>query len=241
MVNITRSETIPKSLQQPEIQQYLDDLADFKAGILKAKPKPPINYRNSDILEEFDKSFYSKCYLSEQKFANSYIMDIEHFISKSEDETLRYEWTNLFPAEHNANMAKPRKTPEGGYLNPCNSNDDVEKEIIYSVGIYGQNPKFGALNSNNLKAINTANLLDKIHNGEAGKDSEEKMKNLKLLIKRRYDEILKLIIEWLGETNPQKKFDAENRLRLLLSRRSSFTMLMRSSDVVQKYAASLFD
>ena len=40
MVNITRSETIPKSLQQPEIQQYLDDLADFKAGILKAKPKP---------------------------------------------------------------------------------------------------------------------------------------------------------------------------------------------------------
>ena len=107
MINITRSKNIPKSLQQPEIKAYLDGLANYKLGILKEKPKPPISYRNSDIIEAFDKQFYAKCYLTEEKFTNSHITDIEHFISKSEDETLRYEWTNLFPAEHNANMAKP--------------------------------------------------------------------------------------------------------------------------------------
>jgi hypothetical protein len=238
MINITRSKNIPKSLQKPEIKAYLDGLANYKLGILKEKPKPPVSYRNSDIIEAFDRQFYAKCYLTEEKFTNSHIMDIEHFISKSEDETLRYEWTNLFPAEHNANMAKPRKTPKGGYLNPCLSSDDVETEIIYSVGAFGETPRFKATNENNQKAVNTATLLDKIHNGEIDKDSFVKTKNLRAAIKKRYDTISKLIIEWQDSKitgNKQKQLDKETELKLLLSRRASFTMLMRSSDVVQQY------
>lgn len=236
MINIIRLKTVPKSLQQPEIRQYLDDLDDYKSGVLKEKPKPPVSYRNSDIIEAFDTQFYAKCYLTEEKFLNSFIMDIEHFISKSEDETLRYEWTNLFPAEHNANMAKPRKTPKGGYLNPCNPKDDVEKEIIYSVGAFGENPRFKAKDSNNQKAINTAQLLDKLHNGEPSKDSYQKTKNLRFIIKKQFDKIAKLISEWqhyqkIG--NHQKEFDKAEELKSLLSRRASFTMLMRSSDIVQ--------
>ncbi|MFK7949339.1 MAG: hypothetical protein AB8G11_17235 [Saprospiraceae bacterium] len=241
MINITRSKIVPQSLKQPKIQQYLDDLADYEEGVLTEKPKPPISYRNSDILEEFDKSFYSKCYLTEQKFINSYIMDIEHFVSKLEDETLRYEWTNLFPAEHNANMAKPRKTPKGGYLNPCDSNDDVESEIIYNVGFNGNKPSFSPLNPKNIKAVNTIMLLDKIHNGEKGKNSELKTAHLRFLIKKQFEEITNLIADLRKTTDEDQKLIQKNKLRLLLSRKASFTMLMRSSDIVQLFAQEFFD
>ncbi len=237
MINITRTSKVPASLQNPEIQNYLDALSDFKEGKIKEKPEPPVAYRNSDVLEEFDKCFFSKCYLTEEKFATAYIMDIDHFIPKSEVPEKRYEWTNLFPAEHNANMVRPRKMPDGGYLNPCEPSDDVEKEILYDVGIYGNHLKFAAKDTSNLKAKNTAELLEKIHNGEEGKPSKEKTKHLRTIIKKRFDEIAMTIIKWQSSKlhkDTQSEFNLSNQLKSLLSRRASFTMLMRSTEIVRQ-------
>ncbi len=237
MINITRSSTVPPSLQNPKIQQYLDELSDFKKGTIKEKPNPPINYRNSDVLEEFDKCFFSKCYLTEEKFANSYKMDIDHFIPKSEDESKRYEWSNLFPAEHDANMARPRKTPKGGYLNPCAPNDDVEKEIIYDAGVFGDSPKFSPNDESNTKAVNTSTLLHKIHNGEPNKDSAKKTIHLRRTIQKRFLEISDCIHFWqIAQKGGDKMMISifEEKLKNLLSRRASFTMLMRSTEIVKQ-------
>ena len=245
MINTQRTSKVPVSLQKPIIQKYLSDLEDYKDGILKEKPEKPINYRNTDVLKAFDKCFFSKCYLTEEKFQNSFVMDIDHFIPKNEKPELTYEWTNLFPADHHANMARPRKIPKGGYLNPCNENDDVEKDIIYSVGTFGNKPNFRAKNTDNLKATNTVELLQRIHLGHSTEISIEKSKELQRKIKIKYDELTREIIKWQRakiENNQQKEFNAENNLKELLSRRASFTMLMRSSDIVIENKLSfLFD
>jgi hypothetical protein len=240
MINIKRTTQIPSSLQNPDIQQYLDDLAAYKQNPSLPKPEPPASYRNSDVLEAFDECFFGKCYLTEEKFANSWIMDIDHFIPKQERPDLRYEWTNLYPCEHHANMARPRKTPTGGYLDPCN--DDVEKEILYYLPIGAEKPEFEAKDATNAKAVNTAQLLDLLHNGK-DKDSIERTKHLRFLIRKKYDEVIHAILAWKdakAKGDTQEEFIHGRDLKHLLSRKSSFTMLVRSMKAVQMYVPKDF-
>ncbi len=198
MINVSRGKR-PESLDRPEIKLYLDEVIAYnelsKEEKLKAT-KPDVGaYRNSDVLEAFDRDFFSKCYLTEQKFPNSWAMDIEHFKSKNFGQfpELKYEWTNLYPCSHDANMSKPRNEPMGGYLDPCDENDDVEKEIIYTLGFNGE-ANFDVLNSANKKSVNTANLLDKIHN-RSDFDSKQKTATLRYYINKKSDEVKDLIME----------------------------------------------
>jgi len=139
MINIIRKPEKIDSLETKEIKEYIDKSVAYVNDPKKnQQPKKPASYRNSDLLHAFDKCFYSKCYLTEQKFANSWCMDVEHFIPQNERPDLVYTWSNLFPSEHKANMMKPRKTPKGGYLDPTNPNDDVEKSIQYSLDFMGE-------------------------------------------------------------------------------------------------------
>jgi hypothetical protein len=101
MINIKRTSTIPKSLDKPEIKQYIQELAEYSDNPQnRQEPQKPHSYRNSDILELFDKDFFAKCYLTEEQFVNSWTMDIDHFIPQNERPDLTYEWTNLFPISH---------------------------------------------------------------------------------------------------------------------------------------------
>jgi hypothetical protein len=243
MINIVRPPESPASLETQEIKDYLDYLMAWKSEQLLpenertlAKPKPNASYRNSDLIEAFDDCFFAKCYLTEQQFFSSYEMDVEHFLSKNFDEhpELRYEWTNLYPADHDANMLKPRTTPVGGYLDPCDSNDDVENDLFYWLDFGGKKCHFKPINSTNIKAINTANLLDKIHNGH-DKASKLKTGGLRQALFDRRDAVNKAVIAWLkakANGNPQEEMRQEILIRRFLSRKASFTMLMRSTSVV---------
>jgi hypothetical protein len=135
-------------------------------------------------------------------------------------------------------MVKPRNEPEGGYLDPCAEEDDVEKEILCVV-LFGGEASFGAQNDNNIKAVNTAKLLDKIHNG-SDEESKRKTANLRHLIAKKQYEVLNTIIEWQGALDDQSKFEAKTKLKKLLSRKSSFTMLMRSLSAVRKHIPAEF-
>ncbi|PWV56223.1 hypothetical protein [Chitinophaga sp. S165] len=228
MINVQREAAIPSALNTQEIQQYITDIQAYLANpAVGIKPTEPGTYRSSDLLEAFDRCFHSKCYLTEQKFLNSWCMDIEHFVSQSVDRSRRYDWTNLYPAEHRANKMKPRATPAGGYLDPCDPADDVETEILYSLGIMGEDPHFEPRDATNGKAVNTCELLNRLHNGH----SEETIKataGLRFEIRKKYDHIKDLLIQWLGCSNPVLKHQYKRQLEMHLSRKSSFTMLCRS-------------
>ena len=167
-------------------------------------------------------------------------MDIEHFIPQAERPDLVYEWSNLFPAEHNSNMRKPRVTPAGGYLDPCNPDDDVENEIMYSLSPNGFDPYFEAGNPLNIKAVNTCNLLNRIHNGH---DENTKKSTLELrhTIHKKYVKILNKICAWQGYADGSpEKFQAARELRDMLSRKSSFTMLCRTIPAVRLFVPEEF-
>lgn len=238
MINVIRPKEVPASLQSQEIRDYLEALANHRDDPEHfSKPeKPPAAYRNSDVLKAFDRCFFSKCYLTEQKFATSWVLDVEHFEPRKEKPELAYEWTNLFPCEHRANMVKPRNTPKGGYLNPCDPYDDVEVEIVYEMYPSGRGMTFKTRQLNNIKAFNTAQLLNDVHNGKnSDKDSIESTKHLKSEIKKKFDEVHYLIQKWRDADDSSIKHKIENNLRNLLSRRSSFTALLRSVPAVKLF------
>ncbi len=241
MINVIRGEK-PSSLDRPEIKQYLTDLIIYQEASEEERKKlrkPSAgDYREWDVLEAFDRDFYSKCYLSEEKFANSWSMDVEHFIPKSKQPALKYEWTNLYPCDHDANMSKPNIQPDGGYLDPCSAEDNVETEIIYELGVGGA-ANFYPHKSSNIKAINSSELLDRIHNG-SDRNSKQKTANLRLKIKKKEDELIKLIQNWQKEVDKTEKEKFEQEIKNLLSRKSDFTMLLRSLDSVKKYLTKDF-
>lgn len=260
MININRPQQSPTSLQTQVVRDYLDELADWKTayanqlaahGIDPNIPKPNSkfepqnkpNYRNSDLLAAFDEHFFAKCYLTEQKFESSYEMDVEHFFSKGEHPELRYEWSNLYPAAHDANMMKPRITPLDGYLDPCDPNDDVENEIQYDLSFGGEECFFAARNPANLKAVNTVNLLSRIHNGH-DYESKTKTKGLRIAIfKKKYD-LIKLIEDWryaIMNEDESETFRISNKIKKMLSRKSDFTMFLRSTRMAQRLPPEFFD
>lgn len=245
MINVNRSPT-PASLQRPEIKTYLEEVAKYNslsADERKSAQKPDAgSYRAEDVLEVLGNDFHSKCYLTEQKFANAYAMDIEHFKSKAfgQHPALKYEWTNLYPCSHDANMLKPRIDPEGGYLDPCSSDDDVETAIVYTLGFNGE-ASFDAYDEQNSKARNTALLLDKVHNGGTDRDAKMKTATLRLYINKKADELKELIMDWQSvKGNQEEEIRASRKIKNLLSRESDFTMLLRSLSCVKKHVPKEF-
>jgi len=153
MINIDRKPEKLDSLETKEIKEYNDKATAYLNDPENSQcPKMTASYRNSDLFNAFDNCFYSKCYLTEQKFPNSRKLDVDHFIPLNERPDLAYTWSNLFPSEHLANMMKPRKTPDGGYLDPTNPEDNVEECIRYSLSMYGENPVFEAKDPNCIKS-----------------------------------------------------------------------------------------
>lgn len=247
MINVIRSET-PASLQRTEIKKYLEEVATYNslsADEKKNAQKPDAgSYRAEDVLEALGNDFHSKCYLTEQKFANAWAMDIEHFKSKAfgQHPELKYEWTNLYPCSHDANMLKPRIEPEGGYLDPCSPEDDVEKEIVYTLGFNGE-ASFDAYDEQNTKAKNTALLLDKVHNG-VDNNSKKKTAELRYQISKRTYDVILLINDWKDarlESNQEEVIRTGRRIKNILSRKSDFTMLLRSLSIVKNLPKEFFD
>ena len=242
MINVNRHPDAPTSLSTPEIKSYIQAVIQYlNSPEGKSKPKKPASYRSSDLLEAFDRDFYAKCYLTEQKYVNADAMDVEHFAPQNESPHLAYEWSNLFPAEHYSNMIKPRKTPEGGYLNPCNPNDDVENDIVYTLSSYGDDPCFLPREDSNTKAVNTCNLLDRVHNGH-DETTQGGTKALRHAIHRKYIDILNMIVAFRScENGTQEQFQLKRELKDMLSRKSSFTMLIRSIPAVRQLGDDLLD
>lgn len=202
---------------------------DIPFCLLKNNPE----YRTPEILNAFDEDFFGKCYLTEYKApANSSEFEVDHFETQKDALHLKFEWTNLFPIKESVNKIKPKTTPIGGYLNPCDENDDVETEIVYHYSAIDAEIIFEVKDLNNIKALNTVRLLDIIHNGRKSIElSELKVKNLQALINERAVFVNELIANW----NRNKSESQMKKIAKFLSRKSAFTMLLRSMGTVKKY------
>ena len=168
-------------------------------------------------------------------------MEVDHFRTVHEAPALKYEWTNLYPISPLANRMRSKKTPIGGYLDPCAPQDDVEQETIYDITAQGHVISFMPKDSSNLKAKNTAELLERIHNGHDEK-THVAVLGLRVAISTRYTFLAEQIIDYqkaAADNDEGEKIRMECRIRKLLSRQSEFTMLLRSSSIVRRHVPHL--
>lgn len=197
--------------------------------------EPPIiinNYRTPEVLQSLGVIFYNKCYLCEYLAPNPEDFDVEHFQTQSERVDLVYAWNNLYLACGTCNSIKPKVTPEGGYLDPCNDAEDVEGMIRYvlKIGEYDKPIFYEAVENANQKVRNTITLLKRMHYGH-DPNTRRKTASLRKVIQ---DQATSLITEIALYLKAQKDSDfdsaaiSEEKIRLILSRYSSFTMLLRS-------------
>lgn len=244
MIELTRPPA-PASLATPEMQQYVADCAAYALDPANMPaPAKPGSYRGSDVLKAFDEYFFSKCYLTEQWHGSSYEMDIDHFVPVNQNASLKYEWSNLFPAAHKANMMRPRTWPAGGLLDPCR--DQIASRLTATIGINGSEPRFEANDTTDVAASNTAELLNLLHNGKPGDEiSRLNTNHLRVTIREQYHRVMVSIQRFLAATqsgNSQQMANARRELRGLLSHRAPFTQLMRSMYSVQEFVpAELLD
>ncbi|MEJ7659524.1 MAG: hypothetical protein WKG07_07830 [Hymenobacter sp.] len=175
--------------------------------------------------------------MTEQWHGSSYEMDVDHFVPVNQDPARKFDWDNLFPAAHKANMMRPRQWPAGGLLDPCR--DKVETRLLATIGPNGREPRFEAANRTDQAAINTAVLLNLLHNGRAGdEDSQLNTRHLRVTIREQYDRVLHAILHFQSAEKsgiPQQLANARRELSGLLSKQSSFTQLMRSMRAVQAF------
>jgi len=243
MIELTRP-PVPASLNTPEMQQYVADCAAYATACAATSnpesvplPQKPGSYRTSDVLGAFDTHFFSKCYLTEQWHGSSYEMDVDHFVPVNQEPALKFDWNNLFPAAHKANMMRPRRWPAGGLLDPCR--DAVATRLLATIGANGREPRFEAADPADQAAANTAALLNLLHNGRAGdEESQMNTRHLRVTIRERYDQVLHAILNFQRAEsggNAQQLAIARRSLSTLLSRRAPFTQLMRAMYAVQEY------
>lgn len=144
MINIVKSTTVPSSL-----------------AIEKAK-KSSENYRSQDVIFSIRDDFHNKCYICED-YAPSTI-NVEHFLPHRGNRDLMFDWTNLFYACGHCNNSKL-----AAYDNILNCTDKSHKVldwIQFSINPYPKENVIILPKNNDVKVLNTVELLLKIYNGE---------------------------------------------------------------------------
>ena len=238
MINVTRDVVSPESLNTPAIQAYLEACQRYELDQQRPPEERSVTksecgsaYRTATVLEALHRVFSGKCYLTEKVFESANEIEIDHFLPRVERPDLKYAWANLYASDHKANISKPKATPPGGYLDPCNPDDDVERQILYALSM-DDTPSFQARDISNQKAVNTAALLNRLH------------KDLKKAIQDKHNAVLRMMAEWgtaQRHDDRQRVFELEIELKQVLSRTGNFTMLIRSSYLVRRLPADLFD
>ncbi len=201
------------------------------------------SWRGNDVLQRLHEDFLGKCYLTEQVVPLSGL-EIDHRRPRNQDGA-DFDWSNLYPASHDANNRRPRGWPEGGLLHP-DGRDDVEKRLIQELD-YDNEANilcfFAARNPDDQAAINTEAELNWLHNSDKS-GSGHNAKDLRDAIQRRLILMLDLQVKLLDarermESGALELKKLELRFQRVVSRRAPFTALLRSKVVSSLHC--LFD
>ena len=199
-------------------------------------PKIVDKYDTIEVRKALQTLFMGKCYLCENFSPNSF--KIDHFIPQNEDKDKILDWNNLFLSCDDCNSMRPRKIPANGWLNPCNPEDDVEKDIKYKVEKVTHKPIFIA-SKDEQKIKNTIHLLERLHYGHDPK-TVFRTSSLREAIKDRAIELKDAMLDYFKKDDFEEKQLQQKTIKNVVSKRSPFTMLMRS--VALEYGFSdLFD
>ena len=194
---------------------------------------PPGAYRSTDVVERLWLDFFHKCYLCETPIEKGGF-EIDHRRPVGDGGAV-CAWSNLFPACGDCNGRRPKRWPVGGLLDPTVDRVEGQLQQWLDDECY---PHFIPSNATVI-AKNTADELVHIHC-----DSRSaKAADLRATIERQLRRVLEKVVKWMDlrarVSNSADIARIEDELRLLVSRRSPYTMLIRSR--VEMYIGHLFD
>jgi hypothetical protein len=211
-------------------------------------------YAGQDVLEALYAVFREKCYLCETKVSMG-TFQVDHRKPKGDGcfEHLEHDWENLFPVCNmfGCNQRRTRTFPEGGMLSP---GDDVEHRVVQKVeGWVSPSLRksgdvafvFRATDPAEVAAVNTAEELDRIHNG-TGSSAADKAAALRYAIFEHLVTVSLAVFHYRGlaeEPGADPGTIAERRWRVqrLVSRSAPYAMLVRSLFVEYAAVRALFD
>ena len=121
------------------------------------KNKPNGTYRLPSVVDQLDKDFFGKCYLCEYKVVDA---NIEHITPHKSDDTLKFDWKNLFLACSHCNEIK-----SSTFNNIMNcTKEDVEAVLEYEVDHLPKVAIKVKTTVETASATQTVALLNKIYN-----------------------------------------------------------------------------
>lgn len=132
------------------------------------------DYRSGEVFEILLDDCYGKCYICEDKPT---AINVEHRVPHRGDIALKFDWQNLFIACNHCNKIKSDKYD--AILDPTKC--DPEEHIALTVDFMDSlidNVQVTPLTTNG-EALQTAELLKNIYNGEATKISKYESSNLR--------------------------------------------------------------
>jgi hypothetical protein len=212
------------------------------------------SYAGWDVLEALHAAFLEKCYLCETCVSVG-TFQVDHRKPKGDArfEHLEHAWENLFPVcnEFGCNQRRTQTYPEGGMLSP---GDGVERRVIQKIeGSVSPSLRKGgavdfvflAADPAEIAAVNTAQELDRIHNG-TGSSAAHKAAALRLAILDHVVSVTGEIVQYLAlaaTPGADAGIIAERRrcVQRLVSRRAPYAMLVRSFFVEHGAVRALFD
>ena len=190
----------------------------------KSYPAPEIkkDYRTQSIIDRLEQDFCNKCYLCEEKAQKD--INVEHFIPHKEDETLKYNWDNLFLSCGHCNNIKLAKYDN---ILDCTKEDSKVDEVIeYRIKPFPKEKVDLTTISDDEKVLNTLELLDKIYNATNTPLKRLESANLRDKLLNEILEFQTLLFEYNSD-NEKLKEKALVNIEYELSNKSAFTAFKR--------------
>ncbi|XXY47443.1 hypothetical protein WME91_46320 [Sorangium sp. So ce269] len=208
----------------------------------------------ADVLEALHHVFLGKCYLCETPIAVG-TFEVDHRRPRSDQRFthLICAWDNLFPTctTFDCNQRRRKRYPDGGLLDPGQGVEHrilqrIEGAVSISLRKAGTvDIVFRATEPADSAAVNTAEELDRIHNGTHS-SAALKADALRLAILEHVSsvslEVYRLVSLSAGPTLERAVLDDQRqRVQALVSRRAPYAMLVRSVFASLELVRALFD
>jgi hypothetical protein len=182
------------------------------------------DYKCGCVLNRLANDFKNKCYLCEDKTATT--INVEHFVAHQGDNTLKFQWNNLFYACGHCNNIKLAKY--NSLLN-CTTDLTIEAKICYDIKPFPKEvPQFLAIdNSENTQQ--TVELLSAIFNGTTPLKKLESANLRDKLLKDIYI-FQSLLIEYFGYKDSDLIEEAKDlvpKIKLHINKAANFASFKR--------------
>jgi len=198
----------------------------FKSGKIPSSLLSKKSYDGEDVKQQLLDDQHEKCYICERKRDTDF--EIEHIKSQTNNEDLKYDWSNLLYACNYCNNKKLHYYDN--ILNPISEN--IEDEIKQELSFDGKGAVFTALKTSD-KHSATVKMLDLVFGNSS------KIKKIKE--KRFFEQLLSSINDFNGKIKSyleHPQVDLAKAIKAELDIKSEFLgfkyWIIRSNEVLSK-------